>query len=142
MAKRPKRPAKIWVYSPKKPPKSKIPPALKAEAEARANALVETVFKPEALKPPLENPQFNYITDIHTTWFRSYLYFCAIYTSPFPDAISPTFEVRFTRLEYAGGDRFHLAYMRHTGQWWQVFSDLTLDEAMETIEKTPHFHIM
>lgn len=32
--------------------------------------------------------------------------------------------------------------MRHTDQWWQLFSDLTLDEAMETIEKTPHFHIM
>jgi hypothetical protein len=36
-------------------------------------------------------------------------------------------------MEYVGDNRFNLAYMRHTGQWWEVFQGLTLDECLKTI---------
>ena len=109
---------KVWVYSPPPPPKPRVPDMVKAMVEAGANELIEAVLKPEFVKPPPPDERFNYIVDISTTWHRSFFYFSATYRSPHPDALSPTFEVRFTRLEYVGDDRFNLAYMRHTGKWW------------------------
>jgi len=45
--------------------------------------------------------------------------------------------VRFARLEYAGDEKFNMAYMRHTGQWWEIFQELTLDECIEEIRTNP-----
>ena len=62
------------------------------------------------------------------------------YCCPGPNALSPTFEARFTRLQYAGNGRFNLAYMRYTGQWWEVYRGLTLDECLARIREEPLFH--
>ncbi len=35
--------------------------------------------------------------------------------------------------------RFNLSYMRHTGKWWEIYPDLTLDECMNAIRDEPHF---
>lgn len=90
------------------------------------------------MKPPPRKPQCNYITDLFTKWYHSYFYFCATYACPHPDAISPTFEARFARIGYQGPERLNLAYMRHTGQWWE-YSDLSMDECLEAIKTEPHF---
>ena len=50
---------KGWVYSPPKPAKPTVPPALKADVEARANELVESTLKPAHIKPPPEDERFN-----------------------------------------------------------------------------------
>ena len=42
-------------------------------------------------------------------------------------------------MEYVGGRRFNLAYMRHTEKWWEVYQGLTLEESLETIEKEELF---
>ena len=99
----------VWVYSPPRTAKPKAPESLKAEAQVRANELVETVLKPQHIKPPPEGERFDYIVDLSTRWHRSTLYFCATYRCPGPNAISPYFETKIARLEYAGGDRFNLA---------------------------------
>jgi hypothetical protein len=57
------------------------------------------------------------------------------YASPGPNRIAPFFEIGFSRLEDAGKDRFHLAYFRHTGKWWQVHSNIALDKALELIKE-------
>jgi len=129
----------MWVYSPPKPSKPKIPDALKAEVEAKANELVESVLKPKYVKPPPEDERFNYVIDIFTKWYRGYFYFCATYRSPGPNAISPTFEDRFARMEYVGANRFSLAFMRHTGQWQELYPSLTVDECLESITNDPFF---
>ena len=131
---------KEWVYSPPKPAKPTVPPALKAEVGARANALVELALKPAHIKPPPADERFNYLIDINTKWYRGYFYFCATHCSPGPNAISPSFETRFARLEYAGGNGFNLAFMRHTGQWVELYPGLSLDEALATIRDDPSFH--
>ena len=77
--------------------------------------------------------------DIFTKWYRNYFYFCAKYHNPGPNAISPFFETKFARMEYVAEDQFNLSYMRHTGQWWELFSGLSLNECIETIEDMPHF---
>lgn len=110
-----------------------MPDALKAQVEAQATALIEGVLKPACIEPPPKDERFNYLIDITTRWHGAFFYFIAAYASPGPNAISPTFESPFTRLEFAGQGRFHLEYMRHTGKWCQVYPGVTLDDALQTI---------
>jgi hypothetical protein len=129
-----------WVYSPKKPAPPKVPEALKRRVAAEANALIETVLRPLHIQPPPEDPQFNYLVDLSTKWFRSYFYFCSRYAVSGPHAIVPFFDDRFARLEYIGGDRFNLAAMRHNGEWIEIFPDLSLDECLAAVRDDPWFH--
>jgi len=125
---------KIWVYS---PPKPKVPDAVKTELEGKATELINTVLKPEHVKPPPKDTKWNYIVDIYTKWHRNYFYFCAKYACPGPNVISPYFETGFARLEYTGsvgGKRhFNLSYMRHTGKWWEIRHGLTVEECLAEI---------
>ena len=130
---------KRWVYAPPKPTKPTISAALQQEVEQKAQPIV-LVWKQTYLQPPPADASFNYLIDIWTKWYRSAFYFCGTYASPHPNAIAPTFEVRYARMTYAGDRNFNLAYMRHTEQWWELFTDVPLEEALHTIEITPHFH--
>lgn len=131
MAKPPKRPPKMWVYS---PPKPKVPETLKAEVTAIAENLIEELKRLHIKEPP-EGHQFNYIVDLYTKWFRGYFYFCSKYACPGPTALSPFFESRFARLEYVGDKRFNLAFMRYTGEWIEVEQGLTIDLCMKAISE-------
>ncbi|HLC04203.1 MAG TPA: hypothetical protein VJK02_14300 [Anaerolineales bacterium] len=55
---------KAWVYVPPKPAKPTVPAVLRAEVEAKARELVESVLKPLHVKPPPEDERFNYIVDV------------------------------------------------------------------------------
>ena len=125
------RSKKQWIWAKAKP--SKVPDALKRGLSVKANALIEERIRPEHVKLPPKNPRFNYIKDIFTKWRGRYFYFMVKYASPAPDGISPFFEVGFARLEFIGDNRFDLAYFRHTGKWWPVFSGLTVDEALDLV---------
>lgn len=130
---------KMWVKSPPKSPKPKVPETLKRDIEAQANELIASVLKPKHLSPAPEDERFNYLVDIYAKWYRNYFYFCAKYCSPGPQAIAPFFEMKFARLEYVGNQRFNLSYMRHTGQWLELYTDLSVGECCETIGNEPHF---
>jgi hypothetical protein len=130
---------RTWVYSPPKPKKPSVPHGVKAELTSKAQQLIDEHLRPAHVKPAPKMPEFNYIKDIFTMWYQSYFYFCATYASPHPDAFSPTFESRFARMGYQGEGRFNLAYMRHTGQWWDIHFDLSIDESLKAIKEEPHF---
>ncbi len=70
---------------------------------------------------------------LHTKWWRHYLYFCATYFTPHPEAVPPTREVRFARLEYRDNKRFNLAYMRHTGEWVVVYENRSLTGCLRAL---------
>ena len=127
-----------WIYRPG--PASRIPDSMKNEIKAKMDEIVETVFKPRYVKPPPKKPRFNYIVDIYTKWHKNCLYFRAKFACPGPNALSPFFEDSFTRLAYMANGRFNLAYMRHTGKWWEVFTDLSMEEAFATIRDEPFLH--
>jgi len=133
------KPHKTWVYAPAKPKASAVPAALKADLEARARQLIDDELKPKHLKPPSADERFNYLADIYGRWYRQYFYFCARYNSPGPNAVSPFFEAKFTRLEYTGGGHFSLSFMRHTGQWIAIFQELSMDECLAAIRDDPMF---
>jgi hypothetical protein len=128
---------KQWIWARAKP--SKVPDALKRGLSVKANALIEEHIKPEHVKPPPKSPRFNYIEDIFTKWRGRYFYFMARYASPGSNCISPSFEVGFARLEFIGDDRFDLAYFRHTGKWWTILSELTVDEVLKIVKDGGHF---
>lgn len=130
---------KQWMFSPKKSAKPAVPVLLKSNVEEQANKLIETELKPKFVKPPPEEMQWNYVVDIYSKWYRSYFYFCAKYRCPKPNCISEFFEVKFARLEYVGKDRFNLSYMRHTEQWWELYTDLPLGSCLDIIRSEPHF---
>lgn len=130
---------KRWVYAPRKKPPPKVPAELKREVEEKANALVETVLKPRYVPPPPEDPQFNYIEDLYTKWYRSFFYFCAQYRSAGPYALGGHFEARFARMRYAGAGLFDLAFMRYTDEWVEVYAGLTLDGCLASIRDDEWF---
>lgn len=136
MAKRKKQ----WIYSPRKAklPKPSVPQELKAEIEAQAQRLLEEL-RPNLIKPPSESLSFNYLTELWTKWYRHYFYFGGTYACPGPNAISPTFEARFARMEYVGEGRWNLAYMRHTGRWWEVLTALPTAAAFEALRREAYF---
>lgn len=136
MAKKKSSAKKMWVWAPKKPAKPTIPDAEKKSTEARCVALIERM-KPQWIQPP--NEQWGYVSDVYGKWYRSYYYFCALYRYDSPQFISPEAETKFARLEYAGPDKFNLAYFRHTGQWFQVFEELSLEGCLEQVEKNSIF---
>ena len=133
---------KMWVYSPPKPPTPKVPPRVKAEVQQKAYKLVETVLKPKHIQtaPAPDQFQHNYLADIYTKWYRHYFYFCAKYCVPGPNALVPFFEAKFARLEYIGTTRFNLSFMRYTGEWVEIYPDLSLEKCLAAIQDDSFFH--
>ncbi len=84
-------------------------------------------------------PRFNYIIDVAAKWHGSSLFFISTYGCPGPTAISPTFEAKFARMEFAGGRQFSLSFMRHTGKWVVLYDRLSLDECLGAIKDDPWF---
>jgi hypothetical protein len=133
------RPRKGWLSTSGKTAKPTLPGKLRDEVDSKAKELVETVLKPQHVHPPAKDERFNYITDITTRWIGSKYYFLSIYHCPGPDAVSPTFETKFARMEYVEGDKFVLSFMRHTGQWVALYNAVSVDECMKAIKDDPWF---
>jgi len=134
MANRREKPSKMWMYSPPRSSKPKVPDDLKTELTEQAERLL-VEWRPQHIKPPPPGYQFNYIVELYSKWFRSYFYLCAKYACPGPTALAPSFEARFARLEYVGERQFNLAFMRHTGQWVETEQGLSIDQCMRSIRE-------
>lgn len=133
------KPREPWNIRPAKK-RAPVPVSLKTEVDTKAMDLIQNVLNPRYVKPPKEDEQFNYITDIQAKWFRNNFYFVATYACPGPNAISPTFEAKFARMEPLGDGTFALYAMRYTGkEWVGVFDALTVDECMKAIQDDPWF---
>ena len=129
---------KAWMIRPAKNAKSN-PDSLKTELDAKAKDLIENVLKPKYVLPPKKDEQFNYISDIGAKWYRNYFCFFSTYACPGPNAMSPTFESKFARLEYLGNATFALYFMRHTGEWVGLHDALSVDESMKAIQDDAWF---
>ena len=125
-----------------KPPAPKVSANTQAIVQQKADELVDRVLKPQHMQPPPAPDEFqhNYIVDIYTKWYRHYFYFCAKYNVPGPNALTPFFEAKFARLESVKDNRFNMAFMRHTGEWVEVYQDLSLEECLAAVENDPFFH--
>jgi hypothetical protein len=113
--------------------KKPVPSHLQHEVERRAQELIDSTLKPRYIQPPPQKAELNYLVDLYAKWRGPFFHFGSRYCSPGPHALSPFFESSFARLQYAGKDRFNLAYFRHTGQWWEVAQLLSLEECLAEI---------
>ncbi len=116
-----------------------MPDSVKAEVVAKAGDLIEKTLKPKHVKPPPKDERFNYIIDIGSKWYRNYFYFFSTYACPGPNALSPTFQSKFARMEYLGNARFALYFMRHTGEWVVIYDNLSVDACMKAIQDDAWF---
>lgn len=130
---------KTWGLASPKQVRPKVPDAIKHSLKEIADKVIEDNLKPAHIKPPPTDNDFNYLVDIHAKWYRNYFYFCGKYNCPSPNAISPSFEEKFARMEYVGNEKFNLSYMRHTDQWWEIHQNLSMLECLKLIEEDPHF---
>jgi hypothetical protein len=124
---------------PLKKPKTPLPDSLKEEVEAKAADLIENVLKPKHLLPPPKDGQSNHIIDIGAKWYRKSFYFYSTYQCPGPNALLPSFEEKFAKMEYVGFARFALYFMRYTGEWVGLYDALSVDESLKAIQDDPWF---
>ena len=134
---------KAWVVEPGKKAKASLPGTLKDEgvdtkepSEFDPENRHQTHAYPAAAR---EASQFNYITDIKTKWIGSTCYFISIYACPGPNAIAPSFEEKFARMEHIGDAKFTLSFMRHTGKWVELYASVSVDECLKAIQDDPWF---
>ena len=105
-----------------RPAKKRAPviASIKAEVETKAKDLIDNVLRHKHVLPPPVEVQINYVTDIGAKWYGNYFYFFSIYACPGPNALSPTFESKFAKMEPLGDGKFTLYFMRHTGMVWDI----------------------
>jgi hypothetical protein len=114
-----------------------LTPKDKATIAARCERFIAEVLKPRFL-PEVRPTEFNYPIDIRGRWRGSNYSFITRYRSGFPDNLGEEFDAPFTRLDHACGHirdiRLNIMWRRHTGQWWQLYSAVSLEEALRLIE--------
>jgi hypothetical protein len=133
------KPREPWNIRPAKK-RTAIPASIKTEVETKAKDLIENVLKPKHVLAPPTGHQLNYITDIGAKWYRGFFYFISTYACLGPNAIAPTFESKFARMEYLGNGKFALYFMRYTGkEWVGIFDALSVDECMKAIQDESWF---
>jgi len=124
---------KSWLPKSAKTSKTAIPDAIKSDLESKAANLIENVLKPKHVVPQTPDIEFNYVSDIGTKRNRKFFYFFSTYTCPGPDALSPSFESNFARMEHLGDGRFSLCFNRHNGEWVGLYASLPIDECLKAI---------
>lgn len=135
------QPREPWNIRPAKKPVS-VTASHRTEVEKKSHDLIENFLKPKCVLPPTKGEQFNYITDIGTKWYRNNFYFFLTYACPSPNALSPTFESKFARMEPLGDGKFALYAMRYTGkEWIGVLDALSVDECMQAIRDNEWFEL-
>ena len=133
------KPRAPWNIRPAKK-RASMPASIKTEVETKAKDLIDNVLKPRHVLAPPEGHPGNYITDIGAKWYRGFFYFISTYACAGPNAIAPTFESKFARMEYLGDGEFALYFMRCTGkEWVGIFDAQSVDECMKSIRDESWF---
>ena len=130
---------KASMLKPAKTSKTAVPDAIKSDLESKAANLIETVLKPKHVVQQKPDIEFNYVSDIGTKWYRNDFYFFATYTCPGSNALSPSFESNFARMEYLGAGRFSLSFHRHNDEWVKLYASQTVHECLKAIQEDAWF---
>jgi len=131
---RKRRGERVWAPKPPGPPT----PAEKQAIIAACEHHLETFLRPRFLPRIVPATSHNYVIAICGTWHGRAYRFGQIYRSVFDNRIADTFEAPFARLVHTGPDRFDLFWLRHTGKWWPMHRDVTLDQAMDLLRTVTH----
>jgi hypothetical protein len=124
---------KVWQLSARSPgPAQPDLPERQAIVSA-CETFIRDVLKPRFL-PRIRPTKWNYVIDIHGAWAGGRYRFMQRYRSGHEQSLGEEFDAPFARIDNMGPNRFNIYWMRHTGRWWPVYSDVTLDEALRILE--------
>ena len=129
-----------WAFRPSRMKKPSVSEETKHLVKEKCDEFVDIMLKPEYIIEQNVNTYSDRIVKIYTKWIRNFFYFKARYHCCDPEAIRINYEVGFARLEYVDEDRLNLSYFRHTGRWWEVHRELTLDECLKKISSNEIYH--
>jgi hypothetical protein len=125
--------SRMWVQT------NRPVPAKEAEKQAiiaACEAFIRDVLKPRFL-PAIKPTEWNYPIDIRGAWAGGRYRFIQRYRSGFADNRGEEFDAPFARIDRRGPDKFDVYWMRHNGQWWRLYTGMTLTEALHAIETDP-----
>lgn len=109
----------------------------KAAVARACEGFIAGTLKPWFL-PEVRPTPFNYPVDIYGKWRGGKYSFITRYRSGFEDNRGEAFDLAFTRLDHVetrlDAIRFDVMWHRHTGQWFRLFSGVTLEDALRLIE--------
>ena len=125
-----------WV---RQPLKKDLPAAEKKIITAACQRLIDEVLKPRCL-PAIRPTAFNYPIDIRGKWHDPRYRFIQRYRSGYPENLGEEFDAPFARLDWIGQGRFDLQWHRHTGKWFCLYRDLSLEAALKAIETDELLH--
>jgi hypothetical protein len=75
--------------------------------------------------PQITPGPFDYPIDIHGDFRAGRYRFMTRYRSGHTANEGEEFDAPFARLDHTGPDRFDVFWMRHTGEWWPLYSGLS-----------------
>jgi hypothetical protein len=122
----------VWVRKPSPPPE-----ALKREVAARCDAWIAEVLVPRHLPIIAPHPEFNYVISLHGAWYGNAYRFLSRWRSGTTRVPVAEWDAPWARLQHYSPGRFAVEWMRHTGQWWTLRENLTLDAAMAFLAEEP-----
>ena len=111
----------------------------KAAITVTCQRFIDEALKPRFL-PRICPTEFNYPIDIVGKWHGSRYRFIQCYRSGGLESLGEEFDAPFTRLDWISRDRFDLQWHRHTGAWYRLHRDLSLEQALKTIETDGILH--
>lgn len=110
---------KVWMYCPKKV-KPKLPEDKKAEIIAECQKFIDSQLLPYFVKKINKKTKQPRLIEIRCKWNGNFLYFIADYENIKMKMNRSDCEEKFARLEYQNNNKFLIAYLRHTGQWFDL----------------------
>lgn len=125
-----------WGFDPKLAAKNKLTPQIKDSVTTFFNPLLEE-YK-EQINNKVPNKEYAYAIDVYTKWSQSYFYFGTILKMEFENRIADYGDDKFARLEFVDDNLFNIAYKRHTGAWFQLGSNISLEVALEYLRNNPN----
>lgn len=125
-------------YKSEKPKQFKPTAAFKKKVEEAMQPVLEAAT---AKLSPLEKAQtMNQGVLFYGKWYRNFYYVYEKMKCP-PDARIEYFDWGVARMRYVGGEKFNMAYFRHTQQWYDLFTheNMTLEACIEALNNDPWF---
>ena len=127
----------VWVFGVTQ--KAVASKSTKRQVKERCDRFLVSTLRQKIINEQDTTIRNTKVVDLYTKWIGNFFYFKAKFECRDPDAISPFIEEGFARLEYVDEDRFNLSYFRHTGKWWEVHREITLDECLNIISSQQLF---
>jgi hypothetical protein len=100
---------------------------------AACEAFIRDVLKPRFL-PGVRPTEWNYVVDIRGAWAAGRYRFMQRYRSGMEQNRGEEFDAPFARIDRIGRDCFDIYWMRHTGKWWNLYTGVSLAEALHILE--------